>query len=93
MESGKKRINVLPALKHQTFIFYAKKKKKKKKQTAGALSEESPLHVLGWSTKGNFKRGFSKRTGNSRVGACLKIKGLKNIFAPAIQNEGLYFPK
>ena len=45
------------------------------------------------STKGNFKRGFSKGTGNSRVGACLKIKGLKNIFAPAIQNEGLYFPK
>lgn len=89
MESGKKRINVLPALKHQTFIFYAKKKIQKKKQN----SEESPLHVLGWSTKGNFKRGFSKRTGNSRVGACLKIKGLKNIFAPAIQNEGLYFPK
>lgn len=88
MESGKKRINVLPALKHQTFIFYAKKKYKKKQN-----SEESPLHVLGWSTKGNFKRGFSKRTGNSRVGACLKIKGLKNIFAPAIQNEGLYFPK
>ena len=68
-------------------------KKKKKKKTAGALSEESPLHVLGWSTKGNFKRGFSKRTVNFRVGACLKIKGLKNIFAPAIQNEGLYFPK
>ena len=91
MDSGKKRINVLHALKHQTFIFYAKKINKQK--TAGALSEESPLHVLGWSTKGNFKRGFSKGTGNSRVGACLKIKGLKNIFAPAIQNEGLYFPK
>lgn len=89
MESGKKRINVLHALKHQTFIFYAKKNTK----TAGALSEESPLHVLGWSTKVDFKRGFSKRTVNFRVGACLKIKGLKNIFAPIIQNEGLYFPK
>jgi len=66
---------------------------KKKIQKTKQNSEESPLHVLGWSTKGNFKRGFSKRTGNSRVGACLKIKGLKNIFAPAIQNEGLYFPK
>ena len=62
MESGKERINALHAPKHQPFM-------QKRKQTAGAMSEESPLHVLGRSTKGSFKRGFSKRTGNSRVGA------------------------
>ena len=56
MKSGKKRINVLHALKHQTFIFYAKRKKKKQ---LGPWVK-SP-HVLGWSTKGNFKRGFSKK--------------------------------